>query len=55
MEHDEDDLPPKRTAWDWYWYYANRWAEEAMRWGRLWGLLIIILWAYVLYLNTWEG
>jgi len=36
MDHDHDDPPPTGTD---YWDFLNRWAEELMRYARLFGLL----------------
>jgi hypothetical protein len=35
MEHDPDDPPPGED----YWSFLNRWAEECMRYARLFGFI----------------
>lgn len=41
FEHDEDDAPPKEAYG--FWYFANRWAEESLRWLRAFGFLLVFL------------
>ncbi len=36
---DDDDPPPKGQLIDPFWFLANRMAEGAMRWARVWGWL----------------
>jgi hypothetical protein len=36
MDHDPDDPPPAETD---YWDFLNRWAEETLRYLRLFGFI----------------
>jgi hypothetical protein len=36
MEHDQDDPVP---AYDYFWGFMNRWAEESLRYFRLFGFV----------------
>lgn len=39
FEHDPDDPPPPMNPEAWYWFYANRSAENFLRWLRFMGFI----------------
>lgn len=41
--YDDDDPPPQVGYSDLHWWLLNRWAEQCMRWARMWGFLVLLI------------